>query len=180
MEQDNKQLIVITGGPGTGKTTLIHALRLEGFSCFEEISREVTLEAKRQGIDQLFLSQPLLFSELLLTGRKKQHQEALEHAENLIFLDRGLPDVLAYMHFIGDSYPAGFDKICKDHRYTKVFILPPWEEIYTADEARYENFEQACLIYEHLKETYIHFGYHPIEIPTGSVEDRLAFLKTKL
>jgi predicted ATPase len=152
----------------------------QDFTCFEEISREVTLEAKRQGIDQLFLSQPLLFSELLLTGRKKQHQEALSLSKNIVFLDRGLPDVLAYMHFIGDSYPPEFDQICKDHRYTKIFILPPWKEIYTADEARYENFEQACLIYEHLKETYTYFGYELIEIPKGTVEERLNFVKSNI
>jgi predicted ATPase len=32
--------------------------------------------------------------------------------------------------------------------------LPPWEEIYVSDEARYENYEQAKLIQNHLIETY--------------------------
>jgi predicted ATPase len=47
------------------------------------------------------------------------------------------------MHYIGDSYPASFDAICREFRYSKIFILPPWEEIYVSDEARYENYEQA-------------------------------------
>ena len=70
-----KKIKVIIGGPGTGKTSIIDALKARGYCCYPEISREVTMEAKKQGIDQLFLEQPLLFSELLLEGRKKQYQD---------------------------------------------------------------------------------------------------------
>ncbi|MES2748108.1 MAG: ATP-binding protein [Bacteroidota bacterium] len=175
-----KELVVIIGGPGTGKTTIIDGLVTKGFCCYPEISREVTLEAKKQGIEQLFLENPLLFSELLLEGRKKQFHSATAEPHNIVFLDRGIPDVLAYMHYIGDSYPAFFDQACRDHLYTKIFILPPWEEIYESDEARYENFEQAKLIYSHLTETYQKYGYHLIEVPTGTIEERIQFILNQL
>lgn len=175
-----KALIVITGGPGTGKTTLINSLIEQGHCCFPEISRQITLEAKAQGIEQLFLEKPLLFSELLLEGRKKQYENARIDASDLIFLDRGIPDILAYMHYIGDSYPAFFDQACKDHSYQKVFLLPPWEAIYQSDEARYENYQQAQLIYIHLKETYEKYGYDLVEVPTGTVEERVLFILGQL
>ena len=73
-----KEIIVIIGGPGTGKSSIIDGLIAKGYCCYPEISREVTLEAKKQGIEQLFLENPLLFSELLLEGRKKQFKNALE------------------------------------------------------------------------------------------------------
>jgi predicted ATPase len=171
-----KEIIVIIGGPGTGKTTIIEGLSTIGYCCYPEVSREVTMEAKKQGIEQLFLENPLLFSELLLEGRKKQFQNAFQETKDIVFLDRGIPDVLAYMHYIGDSYPAHFDACCKEHIYSKIFILPPWEEIYVSDDERYENYEQAKLIYNHLTETYEHYGYELIEVPKGTLKERIHFI----
>jgi predicted ATPase len=176
----NKEIVVIIGGPGTGKTTIIEGLLAKGYCCYPEISREVTLEAKKQGIEQLFLENPLLFSELLLEGRKKQFHNAHKEPHDIVFLDRGIPDVLAYMHYIGDSYPAFFDQACRDHIYTKIFLLPPWEDIYISDNERYENFEQAKLIYNHLTETYQKYGYDLIEVPKGTVEERISFILNQL
>lgn len=171
-----KDIIVIIGGPGTGKTTIIDGLLERGNCCLPEISREITLEAKKQGIEQLFLENPLLFSELLLEGRKKQYHQAVSEKNPVVFIDRGIPDVLAYMHYIGDAYPAFFDEACREHKYTKIFILPPWEAIYESDDARYENYEQATLIYKHLKETYESYGYNLIEVPKDTVDNRILFI----
>lgn len=171
--------IVITGGPGSGKTTLINALKEKGYVCKDEVSREITQKARESGIDQLFLEQPLLFSEMLLDARKKQFEEA-KSAETLVFLDRGIPDILAYMHYIGDPYPAHFDKTSKDCSYHQVFILTPWEEIYVQDEHRYENYEQAEIIFKHLIETYTNYNYLPIKVPKGTVEERIEFILKKI
>lgn len=175
-----KEIIVIIGGPGTGKTSIIEKLIANGHCCYPEISRQVTLEAQKQGIEQLFLKNPLLFSELLLEGRKKQFESACNEPHEVVFLDRGIPDVLAYMHYIGDSYPSFFDAACREHIYTRIFILPPWEEIYVSDKERYENFEQAKLIYNHLTETYQNYGYELIEVPKDSVDNRILFILDKI
>ena len=89
--------IALIGGPSTGKTTLINALKSSGYYCMEEISRQVTIDAQDNGIDQLFLKDPLLFSQQLLLGRQNQFTQANDLKQDLVFFDRGLPDVIAYL-----------------------------------------------------------------------------------
>ena len=149
----NKKIILLIGGPSSGKTTLINHLEAEGHICYPEISREVILKAREEGVDYLFLENPMLFSERLLEGRIKQYQNAVNE-EKPVFIDRGIPDVVAYMDFIGDSYPDEFITACKTYKYDKVFLLPPWEEIYTSDAERYESYEEASKIHNYLVDTY--------------------------
>ncbi len=168
--------IVITGGPGTGKSSIINELIVRGYTCLEEISRQVTLDAKKKGVDQLFLTNPLLFSELLLDGRQQQYIEADESHANMVFLDRGVPDVLAYMDFIGDSYPERFIEACKDSMYDFAFILKPWQDIYIIDNERYESFEQALEIHEHLLKTYQSYNYQLFDVPFDTVGKRVDYI----
>ncbi len=168
--------IVITGGPGTGKTSLIEHLKILGYSCLDEISRRVTQEAQKKGIAQLFLKDPILFSELLLKGRIRQFNEANKLNQSPIFYDRGIPDVVAYMDYAKTSYPNTFLQACKDHIYTKVFVLAPWQEIYKSDNERYENFDQALEIHEYLLQTYYKFGYELIDVPFGPISKRANFI----
>ena len=168
--------IVITGGPGTGKTSVIRALEENGYKCLHEISREIIQEAQTKGVDQLFLKEPLLFSEMLLEGRIEQFKEAEINTENLLFLDRGIPDVVAYMDYFGNAYPPKFHRVCKEYIYDHVFILPPWEQIYTADNERYETYEQAVEIHDELAKCYSQHGYNPIEVPSGTIEERINFI----
>ncbi|HZH70252.1 MAG TPA: ATP-binding protein [Flavobacteriaceae bacterium] len=171
----NTKRIVITGGPGTGKSSLIKHLELNGLSCKQEISREIILKAREEGYEQLFLKKPLLFSEMLIEGRLKQYQKTTAE-ESILYYDRGLPDVVAYLNFISLDYPESFDELCLKYRYDSIFILPPWEEIYVQDNERYESFDEAAAIYYHLNETYKSYQYNPIEVPPGTLIERTSFI----
>jgi predicted ATPase len=142
--------IVLTGGPSTGKTTVIEELLNRNFMCMTEISREVTLNARKEGVEQLFLTKPLLFSELLLEGRINQYIEAEKKNCDLVFFDRGIPDVHAYMNYISIDYPETYIVISRLYKYDYIFLMPPWEEIYISDSERYENFEQDLAIHNNL------------------------------
>ncbi|WP_299224405.1 ATP-binding protein [uncultured Psychroserpens sp.] len=172
----NTQKIVITGGPGTGKSSIINELTKRGYTCFEEISRQVTLDARKDGIEQLFLTKPLLFSELLLKARTQQFKDAKTIEKDLVFLDRGLPDVLAYMDYVKSDYPKHFIESCEKHTYNAVFVLAPWQEIFTSDSERYENFDQAIEIHDALLKTYQRFGYSLVDVPFDSIEKRADFI----
>lgn len=175
-----QQKIVITGGPGTGKTTLITELEKRNYTCTPEISRQVTQMARQQGIEQLFLENPLLFSQLLLEGREKQFLEATELESDVIFFDRGIPDVHAYMDFFGTNYPDIYIEKSTAYRYDNIFLLPPWKSIYKTDEERYESFEHSVAIHEHLKKVYTELDYQVIEVPTGEIVYRVDFILDKL
>jgi predicted ATPase len=168
--------IVITGGPSTGKSAIITELLKRGYDCLEEISRQVILNARKDGVDQLFLKDPLKFSSLLLNGRVQQYEIANSLRSSAVFIDRGIPDVLAYLDYIGITYPKLFDKACENHIYDYVLILAPWQEIYTQDNERYESFEQAIEIHHHLLNTYRNYHYNLIDIPFDTVEKRVDYI----
>lgn len=168
--------IVITGGPGTGKSTVIKELAKRNFMCMPEISREITQNARQNGTEQLFLTNPLLFSELLLEGRVNQYIEAKKKNSTMVFFDRGIPDVHAYMNYISVDYPKTYINTSNFYRYNYIFLMAPWEEIYITDNERYENFEQALAIHNHLEKTYIALNYSIIDVPTGTIEERTDFI----
>jgi len=172
----NTKRIVITGGPGTGKTSIINELTKRGYLCSEEVSRQIILEAQKKGIEQLFLTDPLLFSQMLLEGRIKQFTDAESLNESFTFIDRGIPDIVAYMNYIGSEYPEPFVKACKNYIYDHVFILAPWQDIYKSDNERYESFDQALLIHDCLLDTYTTYGYELHDVPFDTITKRADFI----
>ena len=172
--------IVISGGPGSGKTSLISYLEKEGHTCLHEISRDVIIAAQKEGITQLFLENPMLFSQKLLEGRLEQFIQAAVLSETFVFYDRGMPDIAAYMDYINSNYPLNFSETCSANRYDAVFLLPPWKAIYRQDNERYESFEQAEALYHFLLKSYQKFDYSVIEVPVGVIEKRIDFMLDKL
>lgn len=168
--------IVMAGGPGTGKTTVIKVLKEDGYFCFDEVSRQVTLKAQEEGITQLFLDNPLLFSQKLLKGREKQYLKASKLPHELYFYDRGIPEVLAYMDYKEETIPEDFYKVQQACHYDVLFYFPIWEDIYASDNERYESFEEAKAIDPFIRKTYEKLGYRLIEVPKGSSQKRKEFI----
>ena len=178
-----KQKVVITGAPGTGKTSIVNGLERKGFYCFHEIIRDMTSKAKQGGQSEEHISNPLVFVEDalqfnkdLLHGRTSHYRASLQTNEPISFFDRGIPDVLAYMDFFDQSYGKEFTEPCEVHRYDMVFMVPPWKEIYVSDDERLESFEEAEDIHHALMNTYTQFGYNPIEVPKDAVHKRIDFI----
>ena len=117
---------------------------------------------------------------MLLEGRENQYRKADKKNVEVVFFDRGIPDINAYMNYMGIQYDDIFINPCQNNRYTKIFIMPPWKEIYITDNERYESFEQALAIHNHLKNTYSSFEYELIDVPFNSVEKRVEFILNSL
>lgn len=178
-----QEKIVITGGPGTGKTSIIKELDKRNYFCYHEVIRELTLEAKNEGTLEDFSTNPIAkvndslgFNLKLLHGRINQFKDSNNLEDKIIFFDRGVGDVLGYMDYFQQSYDEVFTDACKEHTYTKIFILPPWEEIYISDNERFESYDEAVEIHFALKKIYEFFGYEIIEVPFGTVKERTDYI----
>lgn len=170
--------VVITGGPGTGKTTLLKLLEKKGFPCHSEVSRRIIKE-------QLALDSKLVpwddlinFSHLVNEGQIEQHKNIQEGICN--FYDRGVPDVLAYLRK-DNINEENLEKSATVFRYhPSVFILPPWPEIYGTDNERREDLNAMIEINNKLVEVYKDFGYSVIVLPKVSPEKRLELIFAEL
>lgn len=58
----------------------------------------------------------------------------------------------------------------------KVFILPPWLDIYETDNERKQTWEEAVYTFDKMKQTYLDFGYNVIEVPKETVGKRCEFI----
>ncbi len=179
----NQQKIVITGGPSTGKTSLIDALEKNGHHCFQEVIRLMTLEAKKQGdLSSLTtnpiatVSDPMLFNKKIINARLAHYIQAKGVDEPIVFFDRGIPDVLAYMDYFNQKYDSWFTDIAQNNRYDAIFLLPIWKEIYVIDGERFESYEEALAIHGHLHDTYTKLGYNVIEVPKDTIPNRIEFI----
>lgn len=178
IHKPQKHLLI--GGPSTGKSSVLDALSSAGFHCFEEVSRDVTLQARKLGIEHLFLNDPLRFSEMLLEGRIRQFKDAESLPTRHVFIDRGIPDVTAYMDHFNEDYPIKFKKANFSYVYDKVFLFPIWNDIYTQDNERFEDLELAKGLQDALINTYRELGYDLIEIPKANVDVRAEFILNHL
>ena len=166
--------IVISGAPGTGKTSLISGLSNSGYKCHIEVSREI-IANQLQIKGAITPWQDLCkFSEMVIKKRLKQYKLAANEIE---FYDRGIIDSFAYLLKDNISLKEEWITIAKEHQYYKnVFITPPWEEIYHTDHERKEDFITATKIHSHLLETYKAFNYKPIIIPKTTIKERINFI----
>ena len=96
--------IVLTGGPSSGKTSLLNHIQHPDIHCFEEVSRGVISKALAKGTTQPFLDNPLGFSEALFERRLHDYFE--DKKNKMHVYDRGIHDVVAYLNAIGDEVLA--------------------------------------------------------------------------
>ena len=168
--------IVITGGPGTGKTSIIKALKNKGFHIYPEVSREIINEYRKLGHKQLFLSDPHKFSKILMEKRIIQYKNSIENENKFYFFDRGIPDIIAYLNFKKVKLKPSLFKEMKNYAYDLIFFCEPWKQIFINDSERYESYSELLLINEELKKTYQKLDYNPIKLPESSVEERVNYI----
>ena len=173
------QNYIITGAPGTGKTTIINALKKKDYYCAEEISRELIAEQISIGGNILPWEDQIAFENKIAHRRYKQY---LDSPENCIcFFDRSSIDCIAYLNNNKLESTSQINQIIKNCIFNKtVFYTPVWEEIYKNDSERQESFDQSIKIDKYLKDSYMKFGYTIIEIPKTTLDKRVNFILSQI
>lgn len=176
MTYAGRRLFVLTGAPGAGKTTLLDAAARRGIQVGREAARAVIQVQVAIDGPALQWRDPARFAELML-DRDIQTFEALSATRELALCDRGIPDLIAYGRAMKLAETAHFERAARLYRYNRrVFLAPPWREIYADDAERTEGWEHAQRIYPPMRDAYFEMGYEVIELPKAPVEDRLAFM----
>ncbi|MEV0405213.1 AAA family ATPase [Actinoallomurus sp. NPDC050550] len=170
------QLVVITGGPGAGKTTLVDLLRENGFAGAPEAGRAIIQDQSAIGGTGLPWSDTALFAELMLSWDIRSYRWALTQP-GPVFFDHAVPCVAGYFRLLGLDVPEHVEAAVAAFPYRpQVFIAPPWPEIYRTDDERHQSLDEARRTYDAVAETYAQYGYDLVELPRADPCTRMRFV----
>ena len=163
---------VLTGGPGVGKTTVLRELQRRGELVVEENARSVIRETAAAGLPA---DQDRFVAE---TARRDIAAfDALAQETRRVFFDRGIFDMWGAN---GTTPPPDLVEAVRTRRYNaRVFVFPPWREIYTTDDERRQDWAKAERTFDIILETLPELGYEPLVVPIGTVEARADYLLSR-
>jgi len=171
-----KNLIVLTGAPGVGKSTLLQELARRGYKTLPESARQVIEKWMDEHGKHPVLHDPVAFQEAI-AHMQIEAESTLPDSE-LVFLDRGLPDGLAYATLGGFPAPECIHSLGRG-RYAHVCILS-FLPLHESDSIRLESREEAEEIQKEICLAYESLGYSLIEVPPLPVSERADWILGEL
>lgn len=172
------RFVVLSGCSGGGKSTLLAELRARGHHTIEEPGRRIVSEEQATGGTALPWVDLAAFARRAI-AMALADRDAARALSGWVFFDRGLIDAASALEAVtGESAlaPLGIP-----HRYhRRVFMTPPWPEIYGTDAERRHDFEAGLAEYHRLEKAYPALGYEVIILPKIPVSDRADFVLATL
>lgn len=164
---------VITGGPCTGKTTVVDILAKRGYKTTIEFARHYIdmQEIKGRTVEEIRKNK----KEFQLNVLKMQiaKESSLDPREQ-VFLDRALPDAMAYYQFLGLKYDDILIEQCHKYAYHKIFILDRLP--LTNDYARLEDESEQLRIHHLIISVYESLHFPLVHVPVLPPEERVDFI----
>ena len=163
----------VSGAPSSGKTTTVHLLASRGFRTTEEQARAIITEemAKGRTLEEV-RGAGEWFQEIIL--ERQLNLEAQLAPDEPVFLDRGIPDGLAYERCLGLSPNPALADASRMSRYRRIFVLDPLDFI--ADHGRIEDSETQANLHHAIRDTYRELGFDVVDVPVLSPEARVDFI----
>ena len=168
---------VITGGPSSGKTTTVNLLKERGYITTFEHARHYldTQRLKGKTIDEVRKNQREFQLGVLDMQIEQENQIS---PDVLVFLDRAIPDALAYYRFLNLREDKKLTKALLTVSYKKVFILDRLPVV--KDYARTEDATAQKKIHALLVEVYESLGFPIVQVPVFPPEERVDFILKNL
>ncbi len=170
--------VILSGCSGGGKSTLLEELARRRYATVEEPGRRIVAEEMATGGTALPWIDLTAFARRAIDMSLDDRDKASTHF-GWTFFDRGLIDAACGLqHATGE--PA-LDTFGEFHRYhPRVFLTPPWPEIYQTDADRRHGFDEAIAEYDRLLKAYAHLGYEAVILPKTPVAERADFILKEL
>lgn len=157
-----------------GKTTLLAELAKRGYAIVPESARSII--AQRLAHGDTPRPEPLVFAREIL-GRDVEQYVQQSPSSRWTFFDRGVVEAIGMVH---ESSPLSADErqaLLDAYPYhSRVFILPPWEEIYTTDAERDQTFADVLAVHAKLEHWYGVCGYELCDVPRLAVTERADYV----
>lgn len=99
----------------------------------------------------------------------------VENETGWVFFDRGLVDAAVALEY-ATGRPARQLLAPFGRYHHKVFLMPPWPEIYVNDDKRRHSLGEAMMEYDRLVIAYRQLGYETAVVPKVSVEKRADYV----
>jgi len=162
--------VILSGCSGGGKSTLLAELSGRGYAVVEEPGRRIVKEElKGEGSALPWVNEIAFARRAVAMAFADRVSAGLR--DGWVFFDRGLIDAAAGLqHLTGEPVLAALSRSHRYHR--RVFLTPPWPEIYVTDPERRHGLDAALAEYSRLLETYPSLGYEVSILPKVGVTER--------
>ncbi len=164
---------VVTGGPCSGKTTLVNALAVRGYkTTIEDARHYIDLQlADGKTVDEIRKHQ--VDFQLKVLNMQIDQESALDPGD-IVFLDRAIPDALAYYHFLHIPEDEELIKMMAVVSYKKVFILDPLPLV--DDYARHEDTAAQKRLQTLITAVYESLPFPVVHVPVLPPDERVEFV----
>jgi predicted ATPase len=167
------RFVVISGCSSGGKSTLIAELGKRGHVVVDEPGRRIVKEELARGGSALPWVDGVAFAHRAIAIALAD-RAAAGSLDGWVFFERGLIDAAAALeHMTGKPMVTAFGQANLYHR--RVFVAPPWPEIYETYPERRHGLDMALAEYSRLLETYPSPGYEVLILPKAGVSKRRGF-----
>ena len=168
---------VVTGGPSSGKTTLVNRLAELGYQTAVEDARHYLDLQRLEGhsVEEVRARH----REFQLAVLKMQiANEARFGPEDLVFFDRAIPDSIAYYRFLSLKPDPLLKTALKHNHYRKAFVLDLLE--LHPDYARTEDEAEQHRLHALILQAYHEQGIEIVKVPVLPIDERVQYVLDRL